>query len=136
MRFLITLSILLLILLSEIGCSRKVYIPVESSSIIRDSLRFSTIRCDSIILRDSVIIQQKGDTILQTKIRYRERYRSLYDTITQIHYDSIYIEKPLPVTNPTSSGYTKIRNILLLIILIFTLVFFLLLLIRRHPNKI
>lgn len=120
MRFLIPISILLLLLLSETGCTRKVYIPVESSSVSRDTIHISSLRYDSIILRDSITVQQNADTILKSVVRYRERYRNIYDTITRIRHDSIYIEKPISVDIPSGSKYSGIRITLFLIIILFT----------------
>lgn len=47
------------------------------------------IKYDSIYLKDSVYIIQKGDTIYNTKIAYRYKYKYLKDTITINKTDTI-----------------------------------------------
>jgi hypothetical protein len=40
------------------------------------------VKYDSIYLKDSVYIIQKGDTVYNTKVAYRYKYKYLKDTIT------------------------------------------------------
>ena len=47
------------------------------------------VKYDSIYLKDSVYIIQKGDTIYNTKIAYRYKYKYLKDTITINKTDTI-----------------------------------------------
>lgn len=47
------------------------------------------IEYDSIYLKDSVYIIQKGDTIYNTKVAYRYKYKYLKDTITINKTDTI-----------------------------------------------
>lgn len=47
------------------------------------------IKYDSIYLKDSVYIVQKGDTIYNNKVAYRYRYKYLKDTITINKTDTI-----------------------------------------------
>lgn len=67
---------------------------VEVERVTHDTLYISNTHRDSIYLRDSVLIQQKGDTV------YRDRWRYLYkelastDTLIQHLRDTI----PVPVT--------------------------------------
>lgn len=47
------------------------------------------VKYDSIYLKDSVYIIQKGDTIYNTKVAYRYKYKYLKDTITINKTDTI-----------------------------------------------
>ena len=47
------------------------------------------IKYDSIYLKDSVYIIQKGDTVYNTKVAYRYKYKYLKDTITINKTDAI-----------------------------------------------
>ena len=47
------------------------------------------IKYDSIYLKDSVYIVQKGDTIYNTKVAYRYKYKYLKDTVTVNKTDTI-----------------------------------------------
>lgn len=53
----IALFICLLVLVS--GCSRKVYVPVESVVSRTDTIYSAKVRVDSVIMRDSVAVFQK-----------------------------------------------------------------------------
>lgn len=75
------------------GCHSTTRV-VEVERVVHDTLYYSKTHRDSIYLRDSVLIQQKGDTV------YRDRWRYLYkelastDTFIQHLRDTI----PVPVT--------------------------------------
>lgn len=47
------------------------------------------VKYDSIYLKDSVYIIQKGDTVYNTKVAYRYKYKYLKDTITINKADTI-----------------------------------------------
>lgn len=47
------------------------------------------VKYDSIYLKDSVYIIQKGDTVYNTKVAYRYKYKYLKDTITINKTDTI-----------------------------------------------
>ena len=47
------------------------------------------VKYDSIYLKDSVYIIQKGDTVYNTKVTYRYKYKYLKDTITINKTDTI-----------------------------------------------
>ncbi len=73
------------------SCSHKVYVPVEvvkeKVKVEKDSVR------DSIYVKDSVIVTQKGDTVFTTKwkTKYLERVKYIYQL------DSIRDSIPVPV---------------------------------------
>lgn len=96
----IALFICLLVLAS--GCSRKVYVPVESVVSRTDTIYSAKVRVDSVIMRDSVAVFQKGDTVLITKYRDRYRVKELTDTVYQSAIDSVKISVPYPVERELS----------------------------------
>lgn len=96
----IVLFICLLVL--AIGCSRKVYVPVESTVSRTDTIYSAKVRVDSVIMRDSVAVFQKGDTVLITKYRDRYRVKELTDTVYQSAIDSVKVSVPYPVERELS----------------------------------
>lgn len=96
----IALVICLLVLAT--GCSRKVYAPVESAVSRTDTVYSAKVRVDSVIIRDSVSVFQKGDTVMITKYRDRYRVKELTDTVYQSAIDSVKISVPYPVERELS----------------------------------
>ena len=96
----IALFICLLVLAT--GCSRKVYVPVESVVSRTDTIYSAKVRVDSVIMRDSVAVFQKGDTVLITKYRDRYRVKELTDTVYQSAIDSVKVSVPYPVERELS----------------------------------
>lgn len=96
----IALFICLLVLAS--GCSRKVYVPAESAVSRTDTIYSAKVRVDSVIMRDSVAVFQKGDTVLITKYRDRYRVKELTDTVYQSAIDSVKVSVPYPVERELS----------------------------------
>ena len=81
-------TILLVFIIILSGCTKQVYIPVES---VRTEYRDLHTR-DSIYLRDSVFMLQKGDTVLI------EKYRYLYKD--KLIRDSVYINDTICIPYP------------------------------------
>ena len=96
----IALFICLLVLAT--GCARKVYVPVESVVSRTDTIYSAKVRVDSVIMRDSVAVFQKGDTVLITKYRDRYRVKELTDTVYQSAIDSVKVSVPYPVERELS----------------------------------
>ena len=87
------LALLVAVLLCALfsGCTTTKYVPVPEYH--TDTLRVVKVQHDSLVLKDSVYIHEKGDTVLIEKwhTQYRDRWRT--DTIYQSKHDSI----PYPV---------------------------------------
>ena len=66
-----------LLFLSQCGC-RTEYVPVES--VWYDSLMIEKLMRDSVFVRDSVYVQEKGDTIYKYKDKYVYVYKNRVDT--------------------------------------------------------
>ena len=85
--------ILFFIVFAFFGCTKRIYIPV-TTTVTEIEYRDKLVR-DSIYLSDSVLIERKGDTVFNTKIKYKYISKFIKDTVSI--RDSIYIEKPIEV---------------------------------------
>lgn len=80
------------------GCSRKtVYVPMESAAVRVDTVFQSRLVADTVIDRDTVRIEQRGDTILQTLTQWRWRTRERHDTVYKTSLDSVRVREPYEV---------------------------------------
>lgn len=75
------------------SCTRTMYVPV--TSVQHDSINLHTHSRDSIVVRDSVTIREKGDTVWLERWRteYRDRIRT--DTAYVERRDSIQVPYPV-----------------------------------------
>ena len=83
--------LMLALVLITVGCTRMVYIPVESVK----TEYINKMSIDSIYLYDSVYLKEKGDTIFMEKYKYSYRDRLRVDTVIQ--KDSIRVSYPVIV---------------------------------------
>ena len=83
--------------LSLSGCSRTVYVPVET--VRADTVYLSRGRADSVYLLDSVAVTMdlRRDTVVRTEYRYRTHWRDRVrtDTVWRTRTDSVAV--PCPV---------------------------------------
>ena len=85
--------IVFLVVFALFGCTKRIYIPV-TTTVTEIEYRDKLIR-DSVYFSDSVLIERKGDTIFNTKIKYKYISKFIKDTVNI--RDSVYIEKPIEV---------------------------------------
>ena len=85
--------ILFFIVFAVFGCTKRIYIPV-TTTITEIEYREKLVR-DSIYFSDSVLIERKGDTVFNTKIKYKYISKFIKDTVNI--RDSVYVEKPVEV---------------------------------------
>lgn len=101
-RLLIGLIIGILVLLVTgffSSCTRTIYVPV--TSVQHDSIYLHTHSRDSIFVRDSVTIHEKGDTVWLTRWRTEYRDRIRIDTAYIERRDSVQV--PYPVERKLSA---------------------------------
>ncbi len=81
------------------GCTKKIYVPVESRLVMTDSVRIATIRRDSVWLKDSVFVSVRGDTVIKESYRWRTRDRFVIDTVYKERRDTVKVTvvKEIPV---------------------------------------
>lgn len=90
------------------------------------------VKYDSIYLKDSVYIIQKGDTIYNTKVAYRYKYKYLKDTITINKADTI--TRLQKVTEIKVKNQLNVVQKVLMYIGLFSLLMFIII-IYKHFKK-
>lgn len=90
------------------------------------------VKYDSIYLKDSVYIVQKGDTIYNTKVAYRYKYKYLKDTVIVNKTDTI--TKLQKVTEIKVQNQLNIVQKILMYIGLFSLLMFIII-IYKHFKK-
>ena len=83
----------MLLFLLLLCCCRTEYVPVES--VRYDSVMVEKLMRDSVFVRDSVYLQEKGDTIYKYKDRFVYVYKNRVDTFFAEKIREI--EVPVPV---------------------------------------
>lgn len=119
------------LLLLCIGCTTTKYVPIESvHTEYRDRVN---VQRDSIYLRDSIYIENKGDTIVIERWRDRWRDRIIRDTMSVKITDTIQhiveVERPLTMAQKVRIA---IGNIAIAAVFVLLLVYFIR---RRFFNK-
>lgn len=85
---------LILLLIMYLFCEcRTEYVPLEVAK--RDSVFIASLDRDSVFVRDSVYLKEKGDTVFKYKDKYVYVYRNVTDTFTV--YRDREVEVPVPV---------------------------------------
>lgn len=78
------------------GCKTK-YVSVPEIHTEYITRVDTTVRRDSVYLKDSVYVERKGDTLYVNKTLYRERYHNIYKvkTDTIVKRDSVNVAYPV-----------------------------------------
>ncbi|WFE84964.1 hypothetical protein [Parabacteroides chongii] len=69
------------------------YVPVET--VRTDSIYLSSLQLDSVFVHDSILINQKGDTVTEYRYRYVYKYKDRVDTLYINKTDSISVPYPV-----------------------------------------
>lgn len=82
------------------GCARKnvaveTPVTIEHSVKERDSLRIYAQKIDSVIVRDSIFLSERGDTVRLEVWRWRERLKIRTDTVIKMKSDTLVREVPV-----------------------------------------
>ena len=93
----IMLLVLLMLMVAMGGCTRKVYVPLESNTTHTDTLIQTRWLTDYKADKDSVFILIKGDTIYVDRIKWRTRYVNRGDTVYIAKTDTVTKEIPVEV---------------------------------------
>ncbi|MDE7116238.1 MAG: hypothetical protein K2O56_07415 [Muribaculaceae bacterium] len=94
----LSLTALVLMCLVATGCSRKVYVPLETVRTEKDMVtRWLT---DTVIQNDTRFIFVKGDTVIDWRDRWRERIKEVHDTCYIERTDTVRV--PVPVERELS----------------------------------
>lgn len=84
---------LLILAIAATGCRTVEYVPVETVRI--DSTSVFRMATDRIIIRDSIAVETKGDTVWSDRTRYIYRDRQMRDTLRIVNRDSIRVPYPV-----------------------------------------
>lgn len=74
----------------------------EPVRVERDSIYLSRVERDSVFVRDSVLIREKGDTVYRDRWRVEYHERVLRDTVYIGKSDTLIITKVVEVATPLS----------------------------------
>jgi hypothetical protein len=86
------------------SCKTTQYIPIET---VRTEYR-NKINTDSIFLRDSIFVKEKGDTFIMEKYRYFYRDRILRDSV--FLRDTLRVPYPVEVVKETQKPLSNWQN--------------------------
>ena len=91
----VLIVLLLLLLLLCCSCTKRVYETqyIEQPVYLHDTLRSTIYSHDTTIVKDSVYLSIKGDTIVREKYNTIERIKVAHDTIMR------FVEKPVEVVS-------------------------------------
>lgn len=90
MRAIIPLFILLILS----SCTKRIYVPIETKITRIDTLYKARWHYDSIVTRDTIRIEKRGDTMYVDRVSYVDRNRGRVDTI--IRYRDRDVIKEIP----------------------------------------
>jgi hypothetical protein len=116
------------------GCQSTRYIPVES--IRTDSIYLNKVSVDSLILRDSVFIHEKGDTTYVEKFRYLYKIKERCDTQYIELRDSIQV--PYPVERSLTKWQSfkiELGGIAMGAFVVLAIAFIIFIIVRTRNNK-
>ena len=75
------------------GCRTIEYYPLETVRI--DTVYIQSAKVDSVMVRDSVHIIEKGDTVTEFRLKYIYKYRDRVDTLYRSKTDTISVPYPV-----------------------------------------
>ena len=87
------LFIILLTLAICSGCRTIEYYPLETVRI--DTVYIQSAKVDSVMVRDSVHIIEKGDTVTEFRLKYIYKYRDRVDTLYISKTDTMSVPYPV-----------------------------------------
>ena len=75
----LTLYIILMVPLLLTGCKTIQYYPLET--VRHDTVYIQSLKLDSILVKDSIHITEKGDTVTEFRLKYIYKYKDRVDPI-------------------------------------------------------
>lgn len=117
-RVLMVASTALIVLLIMASCTKRIYVPVQTTEVRTDTLRAVEVWRDTVINSDTVRIEARGDTVLMERTKWRIRIKQTHDTVYRAKCDTVYKEKPYPVeVEKKQSWFDKWRDWIVLVLL-------------------
>ena len=96
-----------IILLAFTGCKTKEYIKVPSVRTEYVCRTDTFAKFDSIYMKDSVYVFQKGDTVFHNKVVYRDRYHNIY----KVKKDTVVKRDSVNVAYPVEKEMSRIERL-------------------------
>lgn len=89
------LIFIIILLMSAIciGCRTIEYYPVET--VRSDTVYVNRLAVDSVLVRDSVYIHERGDTVTEYRYQYVYRYKDRVDTLYLSKVDTVGVPYPV-----------------------------------------
>ena len=75
------------------GCRTVEYYPVET--VRTDTVYVNRLAVDSVMVRDSIYIHEKGDTVTEHRYHYIYRYKDRVDTLYLASRDTVSVPYPV-----------------------------------------
>lgn len=89
----LTLYIILMVSFLLTGCKTIKYYPVET--VRHDTVYIQSLKLDSILVKDSVHIIEKGDTVTEFRLKYIYKYKDRTDTLYISKTDTVSVPYPV-----------------------------------------
>ena len=89
----LTLYIILMVSLLLTGCKTIKYYPLET--VRHDTVYIQSVKLDSILVKDSVHITEKGDTVTEFRLKYIYKYKDRTDTLYLAKVDTVGVPYPV-----------------------------------------
>lgn len=89
----LTLYIILMVSLLLTGCKTIKYYPLET--VRHDTVYIQSVKLDSILVKDSVHITEKGDTVTEFRLKYIYKYKDRTDTLYLSRADTVSVPYPV-----------------------------------------
>ena len=89
----LTLYIILMVSFLLTGCKTIKYYPVET--VRHDTVYIQSLKLDSILVKDSVHIIEKGDTVTEFRLKYIYKYKDRTDTLYRSKTDTVSVPYPV-----------------------------------------
>ena len=75
------------------GCKTIKYYPLET--VRHDTVYIQSVKLDSILVKDSIHITEKGDTVTEFRLKYIYKYKDRTDTLYLSRVDTVSVPYPV-----------------------------------------
>ena len=89
----LTLYIILMASLLMTGCKTIKYYPLET--VRHDTVYIQSVKLDSILIKDSIHITERGDTVTEFRLKYIYKYKDRTDTLYLSRVDTVSVPYPV-----------------------------------------
>lgn len=100
----LTLYIILMVSLLLTGCKTIKYYPLET--VRHDTVYIQSLKLDSILVKDSIHITERGDTVTEFRLKYIYKYKDRTDTLYLSKVDTVGV--PYPVEKELT-GWQRVK---------------------------